>query len=106
MLRRDSECSVSCPKGLLYDAHVYGIQAFFALLNLKLYAVSIADRLHEAGSVNEDVLAPAVGCDEAKSFGFIEKFYDTGAHDKWNVVKNGVKIALIPVYEGQSQKQH
>ncbi len=79
---RDSECSVSCPKGLLYDAHVYGIQAFFALLNLKLYAVSIADGLHEAGSVNEDVLAPAVGCDEAKSFGFIEKFYDTGAHNK------------------------
>lgn len=71
--------------GSLCEGYFSGVQALAALLYFKLHFVVFADFVNEAGYVYEDVFARLICLDEAKPFGFIEKFNGSCLHNakKW-----------------------
>jgi len=74
-------------------AHVHGIHALAAFLGFKFYAVVLLNLTAvEARDVHEKFLAGGVVSDEAKAFGFIEKFYGSGFH---NLLKKGNSQRLL-----------
>lgn len=65
----------------LEHRNVHGVRAFLAVLDLVGDLVAFGDgALGEVVDVHEDVLAPVIGGDKAKSFGVVKKLYGTLLH--------------------------
>ena len=66
----------------LGDFDIYCVHSFFATFCVEGNSVAFADVVDESAYVNKDFLFSGVVYDEAKTFGFIEKFYCTSIHCK------------------------
>lgn len=73
---------LSCCGFCLGDFHIHGVQAFFASFSVESYDISFADIVDKACSMYKNFLFRGVVDDESKSFGFVEKLYSSGTHEK------------------------